>query len=115
MVGYEVEEQTHPSLMDATAETLQSGIPAKIGMNRVRLDCKTRAANIVVREVGQQTLIFASPVGILQRDLASGFSRLPNTEKPNPVEAALRDSVQVRVWDIIECGRPPQFPGESGQ
>jgi hypothetical protein len=104
VVGHKVEQQTHASIVDSLAKTAQGSIPSEVRVYGVTLNCKARATDVRIVEIRKQRLKLAAPLGICQRDPSSSGPSLPDAKKPNPIETRVRQPVQHRVWDVIQCG-----------
>src|SRR5436853_4712596 len=84
-------------------------------MHRVSGNRKSRAGDVVVGEIAEGLLKFATPISMAARDLLRARTGLPDAEQPDPVEAHLREAIQLGVGNVIErqaLARPPRQLGE---
>src|SRR5437016_4575609 len=66
-------------------------------------------------QVREGVLEFPAPLRIASRNSLARFTRLPHAQEPDPVEAHLRDAVQLDVRNVVERGRPSDDAGQLGQ
>src|SRR3989441_13317852 len=84
-------------------------------MHRVAGDREPRTRNILLAQVRESVLKLPAPFRIASRNSPARFARLPHAEEPDPVEAHLRDAVQLDVRNVVERGRPPDAAGQLCQ
>src|SRR3989442_610485 len=97
------------------AETVQGNIPSQILVHRVAGDREPRTGNVLFAQVREGVLEFPAPLRIASRNSLARFTRLPHAQEPDPVEAHLRDAVQLDVRNVVERGRPSDDAGQLGQ
>src|SRR5262245_11413011 len=84
-------------------------------MDEVTLDGKGGAGDVVVGQIGQQGLVFSTPVWLAARDRPAGGPRLPDTQEPKPVETAGGEAVKVVVGNIVQGRGPAQGNGKLAE
>src|SRR5262249_34758455 len=66
-----------------------------------------RTGNILLTQVRERFLKLPAPFRIASRHSLARFTRLPHAQEPDPVEAHLRDAVQLDVRNVVERGPSP--------
>src|SRR5262249_2645579 len=107
VVGDEVEHQSQIALSEPLAETVEGSISSKISVHRVAGDREPRTGNILLTQVRESFLKLPAPFRIAPRDSLPRVARLPHAQEPDPVEAHLRDAVQLGVGNVVERGPSP--------
>jgi hypothetical protein len=90
VVGHEVEQQLHSAPVQPIAEPIKSLFSPEVGVYFVIGDREAGTADIVFLKIWENLLKLSPPPAILTRHPLASWSRLPNTEKPNPVKARAR-------------------------
>jgi hypothetical protein len=114
MVRNEIEHQPQPSFLHPKAQTVQRLIASKRLMDPIAGDRKTRAADILVLEIRERMLKFASPTCMDSRDLSRFVARLPNAQQPNPIHTGIAPSIEYSIREIIQRGGPTEIRRELG-
>ena len=86
-------------------------VVAEILMDRVSGDGESRAGDVVIGQVGQRLVELPAPLGIGSRNLLCLRPRLPDAQKPNPIETHFGQAVQFGIGNIVQRCRPAKLTG----
>ena len=107
VVRHEVEQEPHAAVAKSLPNSRQRRLVAEIRIQRVILDGERRSVDIRVREVGKDFLVVPSASRVGHCNLTTERPGLPNAEQPDPVKAAARDPIEVRVLNVVKrCPSP---------
>src|SRR5271165_1792161 len=115
VVGHKVQKQAHAPLMNPVAETLYSGGTAEVRADDVARRRKAGTGDVLRLKVRKDFPKLGLPFAMLKRDFSPGGSRLPHAEKPEPVEALVREPIQLIVGKVVERCLPSQDLGKICQ
>jgi len=109
VVRDEIEEQPQATCAQSLAQTGQCRIASELVVNRVAGDGEARAGDVFFAQVRQCLFKFLAPLRSGARDSLPCLTRLPDTQKPDPVEAHLRKAIELGVRDVVQAS--PAGPG----
>ncbi len=108
VIRHEVEEEPEPTPREPLTQPREGVVAAVLGRDVVRLDRERRAGAVLVAEVGQIAHEPGAPVLPGAGDRAGGGPSGPDSEEPDPLEAARRDVVERGVREVVQIGRAPE-------
>jgi hypothetical protein len=94
------------------AELLERRVATQRLADGVSRDREAGAANILLGQVGQNSLKFGAPLRITARNCPPGRADLPDTEQPDPVETLFREAVE---RGVVNVGEGDPFAGFARQ
>ena len=115
VVGHEVEHQSHAALLQARPQPRQRRVAAQQPVNRVTGDGKSRPGDVFFPQIRQRLAELGQPLRLASRHALGRRTGLPHAQQPDPVEAATGQTIEIRVGNVVERGRPPEPTSELGE
>ncbi len=109
VVGDKVEYQAQTSLTEAAPQAAQGELSTQSPRHFIAGHGETRAADVILDKVGKRARELLPPGSVGARHLAAGHTSPPRAQQIDEIEALSGQSVELRVGNVVQRGRPTRL------